>query len=122
MSDTDTSLIDLDALAPKPRKLKFGGNTFELLPPKTRNVLRLGFLGQKMTDMDSLSTEQTDQLIADLEAEIKEVVPELKDAQLNASQLMELLTVIVEMGMPNQADELKKRGITVDSQKKALSE
>lgn len=121
MSDTD-NLIDLDALAPKPRKLKFGGNVIELQPPKTRNVLRLGFLGQKMTDMDSLTNEQTDQLIADLEAEIKEVVPELKDAQLNASQLMELLTVIVEMGMPNQADELKKRGITVDSQKKALSE
>lgn len=119
MSDTDSSLIDLDALAPKPRKLKFGGNTFELLPPKTRHVLRLGFLGQKMQDMDSLTNEQTDQLIADLEAEIKEVVPELKEASLNASQLMELLTVIVEMGMPNQADELKKRGITVDSQKKA---
>lgn len=119
MSDTDSSLIDLDALAPKPVKIKFGGNVIEVQPPRTRHVLRLGFLGQKMQDLDKLTDEQADQLVVDLEAEIRQVVPELTDAQFNASQLMELMTLVVGMGMPDQADALKAKGITVDSQKKA---
>lgn len=120
MSDTDNSLVDLDALAPKPRKLKYAGNTIEVQPPRTRHVLRLGFLGQKMQDIATLEPSEADQLIEQLESEIKEVIPELKEATLNASQLMELLTLIVDMGMPNQAEMLKAKGITVDSQKKAL--
>lgn len=116
---SDSSLIDLDALAPKPAKVKFGGNTIEVQPPRTRHVLRLGFLGQKMQDLASLSNEEADKLVDSLESEIKEVIPELAEATLNASQLMELLTLIVGMGMPDQAENLKAKGITVDDQKKA---
>jgi hypothetical protein len=119
MSDVESSLIDLDALAPKPAKIKFGGKTIEVQPPKVRHVLRLGFLGQKMQDLADLTDEQADQLIADLENEIKQVIPELAEASFNASQLMELLTLVVSMGMPDQAETLKAKGITVDSQKKA---
>ena len=119
MSDIDSSLVDLDALAPKPAKIKFGGKVIEVQPPRTRHVLRLGFLGQKMQNLADLTDDQADQIIADLENELKQVVPELAEAQFNASQLMELLTLVVSMGMPEQADALKAKGITVDSQKKA---
>ena len=113
-----SDILDLDALAPEPRTIKLGGKEIQVQPPRTRHVLRLGFLGQKMQDLDSMSVEESDELIEKLEAEIKQCIPEIEKHTLNASQLMQLLSIIVDMGMPNQAEVLKEKGITVDNTSK----
>lgn len=113
-----STVLDLDALVPQGRKIKFGGEEIEVQPPRTQHVLRLGFLGQKMGDMSQLPENELDELVSDLEKEIKKCIPQLEGKDLTAAQLMQLLNLIVEMGMPTDAAELKKKGITVDTPKK----
>jgi hypothetical protein len=117
MSD-NSQVLDLDVLTPQPRKIKFGDQEIEIKPPKTVNVLRLGFLGQKMQEPEKLTKDELDTLVNDLTSEVKACVPELADKELSTSQLMALIGLIVEMGMPAESEELKKKGITVESSKK----
>ena len=111
MSD---DLLDLDALAPKASSLKFEGATIIVPVPTVLTVFKLGALGRKMADIDNLPTEEMKKLIEDLTSAVCEAIPELTDKRLNAAQLMALTGMIVEMGMPTDTKELKKRGITVD--------
>jgi len=112
------SVIDLDALIPEPATVKFGGQEIKVNPPKTADVLKLGFLGQKLQAPEDLSDEALDKLLNDLTGQVKKCIPELASAELNTAQLLKLVELISKMAMPPDAQELEDRGITVDTQKK----
>lgn len=114
-----SDVLDLDALQPESKRVKFGGNVIEVQPPKTGDLLRLSQIGAKMQKAADLPEEELDAVIADLEKAIKKMIPELMDATLVSGQLMSLLTLVMEMGMPEQMAELKKQGIEVAPSKKA---
>lgn len=120
MSDTDQQLVDLDALAaPQPARIKLDGAEIQVNPPKTADFLRLGILGQKLEEASSLDDDAITKLIDSLTATIVRIVPELADKQLSTAQLLKLVQIISEMGMPPDAAELNKRGIKVNDPKKA---
>lgn len=114
-----SDVLDLNALIPQPRKVKFGELEIEIKPPKTADILKLGVAGQKLQNLETLKDDEVDKLVADLTANIYRMVPELNSQELTNGQLFALVGLIVEMGMPPEAEELKKRGITVDTPKKA---
>lgn len=114
-----SDVLDLDALQPESKRVKFGGNIIEVQPPKTGDLLRLSQIGSKLKEAADLSADEIDEVTTKLEAQIKGMVPELAEATLGTSQLMSLLTLIMEMGMPEQMAELKKQGIEVTASKKA---
>lgn len=111
--------IDLDALLPVKVTISFGGEEIEISPPKTADVLKLGLLGQKLTDLGELPSEGVDKLIADMTAQIHACVPQLAGKELNLAQLLVLVGIINDMAIPPDAKELQARGITgVDPKKK----
>lgn len=114
-----SDVLDLDALQPESKSVKFGDKVIEVKPPKTGDLLRLSQIGSKMQKAAELPEEELDAVINDLEAAIKKMIPELAEATLVSGQLMALLTLVMEMGMPEQMAELKKQGIEVSSSKKA---
>lgn len=113
-----SDVLDLDALQPQSKTIKWQDKLIEVAPPKTGDLLRLSQIGTRMQKAADLSEEELDKVIADLEVAIKKFIPELTDATLVSGQLMSLLTLIMEMGMPEQMAELKKQGIEVSSSKK----
>ena len=114
-----SDVLDLDALQPQSKKVKFNGNVIEVAPPKTGDLLRLSQIGSKLKDAGDLNSDEIDKVTSDLEGHIKRMIPELQEASLGTAQLMSLLTLVMEMGMPEQMAELKKQGIEVDASKKA---
>ena len=108
MSDT----LDLDALVPQTAKIKFGDKEVEVQPPKTADLLRLGGLGQKITNLSDLKDSEVERLIADLTELVQKIIPELAGHNLNTQQLLALVKLISDMATPPDAKELAKRGIT----------
>lgn len=115
--------IDLDALIPEAKVVKFGGNLITIQPPTTEQLLSLVKLGERLknnyssTAEGELYQEGIAKDFNDLQDSIAGLAPELKGAKLNFAQIVALLEMIVEMAMPGQLEELKKRGITIDSPK-----
>lgn len=116
MSNSD--VFDLDALVPASAKVKFGNQEIEIQPPKTADVLRLGFLGQKMENAAGLADNELEQLITDLTAQVHKIIPELQGRELNTAQLLKLVQLISSMAIPPDSKELEERGISVDDPKK----
>ena len=115
-----SDVFDLNALIPQSIKIKYDNDEIEIKPPKTVDILKLGVLGQKLQAPDKLEDVELEKLVADLTDTISSCIPELTNKPLTTTQLLFLLSKIVEMGTPPDLKELEKRGITVDTPKKAL--
>lgn len=107
-------VIDFNALVPESVTIKIGDPPREVIikPPSTVKVLKIGYLGQKLQNGVDLKEEEVIALVEELTAEIKSHVPELQDLTLNTAQLLMLVKIINDMGVPEDAKELEKRGIS----------
>jgi hypothetical protein len=112
-----TKTVDLDALLPESTTIKFGGQEIEVKPPKTGQVLRLGKLGERIQDVEKLSSEEVDKLVTDITSLISEIIPELTGKDLSTAQLLTLIQIIGNMSIPPDAKELKEKGISPASPK-----
>lgn len=107
-----SDLTDLDALVPQPRQIKFNNEIINIQPPKTADVLRLGQLGQKLQNTDTVTPEGLDTLVTEITALVYKCVPELQSAALQTPQLLSLIGIISEMATPPENKELERRGLT----------
>lgn len=117
-----SEVLDLDALIPDSVTIKFGGEEIEVLPPKTADVLKLGFLGQKMQDLGDMPDDQVETVLANLTEHVRKCIPQLAGKELNTAQLLKLVEIISAMAVPPDAKELEARGITSDTPKKTESD
>lgn len=113
MSDT----LDLDALTPEPRRIKFDGNQIEVQPPTTADVLILGKIGKKIENANELEDEELEEVSKQLRDKIDKIVPALGGKFLTLGQQMALLEIVLDMAIPPDAKELEAKGITVDGPK-----
>lgn len=114
-----SDVLDLDALQPEAKTIKWQDKLIEVQPPKTGDLLRLSQIGSRMQNAETLPEDELDKVITELDAQIKKMIPELVASTLVSGQLMSLLTLVMEMGMPQQMAELKKQGVEVSASKKA---
>lgn len=115
---SDAQIVDLDALVPKPVTIKLGEQEIEIQPPKTADVLRLGVLGQEMENIKQMDDAQLDKLVADITAQLVKVVPEIGERQLSMAQLLKLVEIVSEMGVPPDAKAARDAGVSPNSPKK----
>jgi hypothetical protein len=113
-----SDIIDLDALQPKPVTIKLGEQEIEIQPPKTADVLRLGVLGQQMEKINEMDDAGLDKLVQDITDQLKKVIPEIGDRTLNMAQLLKLVEIVSEMGVPPDAKAAREQGVTPNSPKK----
>lgn len=114
MANSDENILDLQALAPTSAKLKLpDGKTIEVTPPKTEQVLRIGFYSQQMREVRKMGEANPDDfteemraklqdIMDNLEVQIKLVIPDLKDYNLNLKMITALAEYITEMGAPGE--------------------
>lgn len=122
MANSDENILDLQALAPTSAKLKLpDGTTIEVTPPKTEHVLSIGFYSQQMREVRAMGEKNPDDfteemraklqdIMDNLEKQIKAVVPELAGYNLNLKMITTLAEFITEMGAPGEIEKAKAQG------------
>lgn len=120
---SDNKIVDLNELMPQGVTIKFGSpaRDIDIPQPRTGQLLRLGSLGQKMQTVDAQNPEAADQLDEEMSKLLYEIIPGLNGEPLHTAQKLKLFEILTEMAMPEQMDELKKKGITLDPKVKAPS-
>lgn len=105
-----SEVTDLDALVPAKAYIKFNDQEIEIKPPSTEEVLKLGFLGNKLDNsQDPDEAVATAREITDI---VEQCIPELKGAKMATIQLLKIVALLNDMSVPPDSKELKKRGIT----------
>lgn len=114
MSDNiEQNLLDLSALNPPAQKLKLpSGDVVDVQPPALESVLRLGFLGRKLSEATTITDDEIVALVAETKKEIIKVIPELEGIHLNITQYTTLIKLISDMGAPPQVAALADGGVT----------
>lgn len=112
-------VIDLDDLVPPSVTVKFNNKEIEIKPPKTGDLLKLGTLGSKLKDADKASPEEVTEMIGELTAMIKTIVPEL-EGEMTTNQLFKLSEIVLEMAKPTEKQELDKQKVTSTTDPKVL--
>ena len=110
-------ILDLDSLAPEPKKIKFEDNIIEALPPKMGELMALMKLGQKLQEATPETTDY-EPLVAEMQTIIGRVIPELAGKSLSIGQLLAIQALISEMSTPKQTEALTKAGIDITSDEK----
>lgn len=110
-----SDVIDLDALVPPNITVKFGGEEIQITPPKVADILRLGFLGQKLATPDNIKDNELDKVIEDLTEHVYRCIPQLAGKPLNTPQLLRLVEIIGQMATPPDIKDLQAKGISKDT-------
>ena len=112
----DNKVVDLNELLPQGVTIKFGNppRDIDIPAPRTGQLLRLGALGQKMQTVNTENPDEADALDDEMSKLLYEIIPGLNNEPLHTAQKLKLFEILTEMAMPEQMDELKKRGITLD--------
>lgn len=112
-------IIDLDVFIPEPRILHFADQDITVDMPKTVDLIQLGYLTSQLNDGNDMSDDQIQAIIDKITERIYKMIPELTGKPLNKAQLQLLVDIFSRMAMPKSYNELEKRGITIDTPKKA---
>ena len=120
VDDKSEVLIDLDALAPPKVRLKFNGQEIDVTPPSLPDYAKIIDLSQAMRAGQKSSTS----VVATYEKMgvlVKELVPELKDENLNFAQISSLFKLLSEIGAPTDQAiaKLKAQGIDLKPSKQS---
>lgn len=107
-------IIDLDAFSPEPVVIKLQDQEITIKPPTLADVMDLGRLASKLKNTAEMPTDEVTALLQQVNEKIYSLVPELKDKELNVSQLFALISIINKMAVPKDVKELEKQGIKVD--------
>lgn len=101
---SDNRVHDLDALVPASHIVKLHGKEITVNPPRMSDILRIGALGARMQKPEDLTSDELTKLEVDMREIINSSVPELKDEELNSSQVLKLVEIISGMGAPPEPE------------------
>ena len=111
--------LTVEDLKPKPFKIIVKGVELEALPLRLSHGLALARVGNIFQNSNTATKEEIKQAETDLDEVVCEVVPELKDVQLDIGATMELIEQLMESVQPTDDKELKKNNVKFDSDPKA---
>lgn len=112
-----SDIVDLDALLPEAVIVKFDGQEIQIPPPTTADVIRLGSLAGKLENADKLNASELETIISSITTQIYKCVPALDGKPFASAQLLKLVSIISQMAVPKESQELAARGITSDTPK-----
>jgi DNA polymerase I-like protein with 3'-5' exonuclease and polymerase domains len=122
--ETNNSIdLDLDALTTPPKRVKINGEIIEIFAPDVQSLFELMAVGNKLKSSKDVKEEDAQQVFSDFRAQIDKLIPALKGKSVSIDQLFRLIDLVSKMAIPNDLEEMEKRGITINSeQKKILSD
>ena len=118
----ETYDLDLDAIAPEPKKVKLGGRIIEVTPPKFKNLVSLMKLVGQLGNVGN-DEQKTLETIDELRSSLIPMIPALAedDMDLTFEQLQVLLEFVMQTATPQDQKTLEAKGYSIGeiSKKKA---
>jgi glutamyl-tRNA reductase len=111
--------VNISDLQPKPFKITIKGVELESKPLRLSHALTVSKLGDIFQDSTKATKQEIKQAEIDLDEVIADLVPELKDIQLDITSIMQLLEQLMANIEPADNAELKEKGVKFDSDPKA---
>lgn len=113
LSVDEKDIIDLNAVDPKPVMIRIGDppRDIKVNPPSTVVMFRLQSVGKQLEKAADASDEEIEAIVVKMTDLLKRCVPELGEENLTIMKLIALSKIIVDMGVPGDIEELKKRGL-----------
>jgi len=97
-------ILDLDALVPEPKKVRFGGEIITVNPPKMGELMAMVKFAKKM-EGDNTGTLDYEPIVEEMKAILVRVIPELEGKDLSIGQILALETLLSQMATPQQVSE-----------------
>lgn len=111
-------MLTIDDLKPKNFKINVKGVELESKPLKLSHALIISKLGGVFSDAKNSTSEQIVNAERDWEKVVGELIPELKDVQLDLNTSLELITQLMENVEPSDTKELNEMGVSFDESPK----
>lgn len=99
-----SDMLDLDILAPEPKKIKIKGRIIDCYPPTIRQLLNI----QKVVDSIQSQTTSADEALDKLEDALAAIIPALKtdtDIDLTIPQFYALINFLQTDAIPETASQ-----------------
>lgn len=114
----DSDIIDLDVLVPPNKIIRIGKEDIEVPPPKTVDLLQLGFLVERLADPSERTDAEVQKILDELTMRIYKCIPALQGKEFNKAQLQKIVDILSDMARPDSTRALDAQGLTADAQKK----
>lgn len=111
--------LTIEDLRPKSFKVTIKGVELGCKPPRLSHTLTIAKIGEIFKDTKSAKKEEVKQAEADMDEVIGELIPELKDFNLDMADVLELITQMMEHVKPADNKYLDKAGVKFDANPKA---
>ena len=110
--------IGLSDLQPKPIQVTIKGVELTSKPLRLKHALTLAKIGAVFEDASKATSQEIDRAQAEVDSVFAELIPELKDIELDMSATMELLQQLMSNIEPSENKELNESGVKIDSDPK----
>lgn len=109
----------IDDLQPKNFKIEIKGVSLESKPLRLSHALTLNKLAEIFKNPNDATTQKIAQAEQELDSVIGQLIPELKDKQLDLQTTLDLLGKLIESIQPDDNKELSAAGVEMNSDPKA---
>lgn len=110
--------VTVDDLKPKNFKVNIKGLELECKPLRLSHTLIIGRTGEVLSDPKSASVADIKEAEKNMDDLFAELIPELKDVQLDTMTIMELITQLVDNSQPSDSKFLEENGVKLDADPK----
>lgn len=111
--------LTIEDLKPKETKINVNGVELTAKPLRLSHALVLTQLGEIFQNPKNSSADDVKKAEKNVDELIGEIIPELKDIQLNMQTTIEIIAQLMNTVQPSDNAELNAKGVKFDSDPKA---
>lgn len=111
--------LTIDDLKPKNFKVNIKGVELECRPLRVSHALTIAKIGNIFQDANNASRDKVKQAEEDMDGVIAELIPDLKDIQLDMASVIDLIQQMMDTIEPSDNADLKNEGVKFDNDPKA---
>jgi esterase/lipase len=111
-------MLTIEDLKPKSFTVKVKGVELECKPLRMSHTLVISKVGEIFQNIGTVDKKQIQQAEADMDEVIAELIPELKEIQLDMQGTLDLITSMMENIQPADNKELTEKGVEFNSDPK----
>lgn len=111
--------LTIEDLKPKSFTVNIRGVEVSCKTPRLSHILVISKVGESFQNISDLKREQIQEAEKDFDWVVAELMPELKDVELDMQSVIDVITQIMEKIQPEESKELSDKGVKFDTDPKA---
>lgn len=111
--------MSIEDLQPKSFTVNIKGVELTCKPLRLSHTLIVAKIGDVFQNLNIIDKEQIKQAEKDMDEVVAELIPELKDIQLDMQSTIDLITQMMEQVEPSDNKELNAKGVKFNTDPKA---